>query len=456
MAKPKKYWNFKRCASHAILYERRVDFLKGSPSAYRAALKNNWLEEICVHMAPKARRNYWTKRRCHEAALEYNSRNEFQKSCLAAYSKAHKQGWIDEICSHMSGGRKPNGYWSVDRIKTEALKFKSRKDFEDGSPAYQAALKKGCIDEVCEHMSKTDHGFFHCVYVILNYELNKAYIGITRNKFIRRMEEHKSSNNKTNSKRIANLPDTEFKQLTPYQFDINQVVHEEVKWFENYLNQGWDLLNDEAALGAIGNTKIFWTKERCFEEAKKYKNKKDFRTYSSKAYNAALRRGWLKEINAFLSSVHNPSGYWTKERISEEAAKYSFRADFRKYASKAYSAAVRRGWLDEVCCNMSQQNKKGGYWSLEKCLVEAKKYDTIKEFRINSPSAYSTILQKGWKDDALKHMAPASRIRKWDKARCLQEAKKYMNRKDFRDYAPGAYKASLLNNWHEEVCAHMK
>lgn len=45
--------------------------------------------------------NYWTKDRCHEEALKYKTRKEFQTNSGIAYSKARKMGWLDDVCSHM-------------------------------------------------------------------------------------------------------------------------------------------------------------------------------------------------------------------------------------------------------------------------------------------------------------------------------------------------------------------
>ena len=51
--------------------------------------------------------NYWTKERCHDAALKYKTRSEFTKNDCSGYSKAWEEKWLDDICSHMvSAGNK--------------------------------------------------------------------------------------------------------------------------------------------------------------------------------------------------------------------------------------------------------------------------------------------------------------------------------------------------------------
>lgn len=43
-----------------------------------------------------------------------------------------------------------------------------------------------------------------------------------------------------------------------------------------------------------------------------------------------------------------PRGYWTKEKCKIEALKYKFRVDFRNGSNNTYSAARRNGWLNDI------------------------------------------------------------------------------------------------------------
>ena len=54
----------------------------------------------------------------------------------------------------MSKKTKPKGHWEVkENCKEAALKYKSRKDFQKGEKgAYDACLRNGWMDEVCSHM----------------------------------------------------------------------------------------------------------------------------------------------------------------------------------------------------------------------------------------------------------------------------------------------------------------
>lgn len=67
--------------------------------------------------------------------------------------------------------------------------------------------------------------------------------------------------------------------------------------------------------------------------------------------------------------------YWNdKERCHKEALKYNYRSDFHLKSTSAYLSSVRNNWLDEVCSHMIQIRKKKVNWTLEKCILEANKF----------------------------------------------------------------------------------
>ena len=45
---------------------------------------------------------------------------------------------------------------------------------------------------------------------------------------------------------------------------------------------------------------------------------------------------------------------WSKEAVANEALKYRSRKSFSKGSGGAYSAALKKGWIDEVCSHMKQ------------------------------------------------------------------------------------------------------
>lgn len=79
-------------------------------------------------------------------------------------------------------------------------------------------------------------------------------------------------------------------------------------------------------------------------------------------------------------------GIWTEEKLQEEANKYQTRNEFIKNNEKTYSAALIKGILDELFKNhpnegYSDKQVKKGYWTKENLQEEAAKYKTIEEFK---------------------------------------------------------------------------
>ena len=97
--------------------------------------------------------------------------------------------------------------------------------------------------------------------------------------------------------------------------------------------------------------------------------------------------------------MKKPKGYWNiKENVFEEARKYKTRWEFQKGCIGAYTSAYKNKWLDEIDWFVSPQKPKG-YWTREKVFEEAKKYQTIGEFQKGCISAYIVARKNKWIDE---------------------------------------------------------
>ena len=96
-------------------------------------------------------------------------------------------------------------------------------------------------------------------------------------------------------------------------------------WVNYYKEQGYNILNSGrtgVGLGSLGSLAgIKWTKDKCFEEAKKYSYRKEFQRGSVGAYTRALKRGWLKEYTWF-KRPQSWNQKWNQESCYDEALKY--------------------------------------------------------------------------------------------------------------------------------------
>ncbi len=104
--KPNGYWSIKEnCHQEALKYTNVSDFHKKSHGAYQGAKKEGFLKDILSHITSVMKpMGYWTKEHCQQEALKYTHKNAFQNGCESAYKKALNNKWLDEICSHMESG----------------------------------------------------------------------------------------------------------------------------------------------------------------------------------------------------------------------------------------------------------------------------------------------------------------------------------------------------------------
>ena len=84
-----------------------------------------------------------------------------------------------------------------------------------------------------------------------------------------------------------------------------------------------------------------------------------------------------------------PNKYWNKEKCVEEAYKYKTRKEFFSNCHSAYNKCYKEGWLDEVCLHMIDGRT---LWNKEKSLNAAKTCETRSEFAKKYPSAYDLCI----------------------------------------------------------------
>lgn len=289
-------WTRNLCEKEAEKYNSRNEFKKQSGSAYRASIKNNWLDELCSHMNKKQTKpkGYWNRGKCMEVALKCKTRYEFQKKYLSAYTASLRNNWLDEICSHMKK-IKPANYWTKEMCHQESLKFYSKTEFQNNSSsAYQISIKNGWINEICKHMKPQKSIISRHIYAF-EFSDNSVYVGLTFDTYKRKNEHLKSEKSKV-FQHLKVCDKYNFIVLTDKPQIESKASKLERKFISKYKNDGWEILNNMSQVGNLGSKKLYWTKERCQTEALKYKTKGEFRKNSNSAYQSSFRNKWLNEI----------------------------------------------------------------------------------------------------------------------------------------------------------------
>lgn len=392
---PDGYWSKERCHEEALKYSRRIDFQRGSRSAYSAAQKHGWLEDIYTHMTSNNMpKGFWTKQRCASEALKYETRTAFKLGSPGAQLSAYRNGWLDEICSHM---KVKIHHYSKEECAKEALKYQTKTEFmEKAKTYYSHAIKGGYINEICKHMKKLGSPEKRAIYVF-EFEDNYAYIGLTLN-LERREKEHRTDKKSSVYKHMQiSGVQPKFKVLTEY-LPKKKAAQKEDDTILEYLKKGWFILNKKRG-GDLGSKSRKYTKKICRQIAMQYNDRTVFHKENLYFYNYIWHRGWLDELCAHMTRQKNGNGYWTKERCAEEAQKYKKRIQFQKGCLAAFSAAWKKGFLDEICSHMSYNEYDPVKWSKEHCGEIANECMTRGDFKKKNPCAYKAAREQGWIDE---------------------------------------------------------
>ena len=345
--------------------------------------------------------NKWNYQTCYESALKYKTRNEFQNKEVGAYTRALKQDWLKDY-TWFDTPKTGQNKWPKDRCFDEAKKYKSEDDFRRGSNyAYCKARKQGWLKD---------------------YEW---LIASDEKKSVWTEEEVYNEAKKCRSQ-------SDFKRKSASAFNMAK----RMGWLSNYT---W--LNPP-------KEKVVWTKDGCYDEAKKYKTKAQFEKGCPSAYNKAKVNGWFADYNWFENG-HVLEGRkrrkWNYDTCYEVAKRFRKRNDFlcAKGLSRAYKVARENGWLNDYTW-FEEFSKPSGFWSYERCYEEARKYQSLRDFRNNSPSACVIAGRNGWLE---KFDWLIKKRNRWTYNECYDLAKGLPSRTAFRNAYLTAYQAAIENEW---------
>lgn len=388
-------WTYEACKEEALKYESRIKFSKSNGSAYNSARKNGWLDNICSHMEfiqlPK---NFWNKDRCLEEALKYKTREEFKKGSSKAYHVAIRREWYSDICAHMDEIRKPNGYWSFERCKEEALKYSNTTDFINNSiGAYNACTKNKWLEELTKHFKIRGTLKKRFIYAY-EFEDNYVYVGLTYD-----IEKRQISHSISGSV-FKHIESTKLKfnfiQITENPIDVEKAKELEGYYLNKYIKEKWIPLNKRKT-GGVGGNIYKWTYDNVKNEAFKYKYKTDFIKNSCSAYDAALKNGWLEDVCSHME-IKKRCGYWTIAKCIELSVGCNTISEYRNRSESAYVSVLRNKWQSVVFEKFKVLRLSEKYWTYEKCVQVVKEFKNYKELRKTYYGAYKTINKNKWQN----------------------------------------------------------
>lgn len=248
--------------------------------------------------------------------------------------------------------RKPNGYWTYERCKEEAMKYEKKNIFQiERSSAYNAIYRNKWFD-LFDHMIIQGNKYKRIIYVF-EFIDNSCYIGLTGNIKKREKQHLLKDPNSAVFKHILKTGLCPVLIIKSDYIDVEDSIKMESDVLNEYRNKNWNILNI-AKTGGIGSANIKWTKEKCIMEANKYKKISEYQNESKSSYNAALKNGWIDEVCAHMHRCKSKSGYWNNEELcKKEALKYKNISEFKKKCWSAYNYSKKNGWLDDFLANHS-------------------------------------------------------------------------------------------------------
>jgi len=260
----------------------------------------------------------------------------------------------------------PDGYWNIkENNENAASKCRNRGEFSDkNSVAYKIAKSNGWINEYDEKYFSKDikyYGFDDPIHFVYAYEFSDSSVYVGRTMDLRRRD--LCHRNKTQNDSVYNfsiehnlaIPDVKILESGLTATESQEL---EDKWKNNYEANGWNLINKAKTglnTGSLGASPRKWTYETCREAAETCKNREEFKKNFSRAHNVSRKNGWIDEFFPEKDKAEN--GHFNSiENCIEEAIKYDSIMDIRKKYPFLYQKISKNKWTEQVRDAINKKN----------------------------------------------------------------------------------------------------
>ena len=177
-----------------------------------------------------------------------------------------------------------------------------------------------------------------------------------------------------------------------------------------------------------------------------YINVNDAVLLEEKILNEYKDKGWITLNEAKTGNIGSKDIKWTLESCINEVKKYNSLKDFIKYSASAYTTIHYKGWNSILSPIRTRQDIN--FWNdKEKCRIESKKYRNLTEFANKCWMAYNHSKNNNWLIEFFD-IKPKVPTGYWNnKEKCKIESEKYKNIGEFSKKSSSAYRYSKKNNW---------
>jgi len=432
----------------------------------------------------KSKSRKWTKEAVIADAQKFASKSEWRKSSHA-YSIAHRNGWIDEACAHMTALWKPK--WDRAAVLADALKYQARGEWETKSNGAVASAKRnGWYEEAAQHMPMLIERWTKesVIADAQKYQTrgewfanSKSYSIARGNNWVEEATAHMFTTLSFGELIIfTDLLEHDIKFTHQMTFDDLRSINKLP--FDFYLND----FNLVVEYNGIQHERGW---QGSAEDAKGIKRRDQIKfnyAISKKINYIAIskthREDIVQELHESINRI-DPSyefrkrlltdkektllrniGIYTKEEVAASAAKYSTFKDWRANDQSAYNKALKMKWLDEVTSHMTRLKKVSGHWTKEAVSQSAKGFKTQAAWKKEHGGAWRKAVHMGWMQEVCAHMdfMDESKIKPqgyWTKARVLESAKKYGTQAEWNKAETSAVGVANKKGWINEATAHM-
>lgn len=324
------------CKEICRQYTHVSDLRKGNLPVYNVCAKNGWFEEFFDYYQKFYRRGYDD---CKEITSKYTNSTLFRKSEPKIYDAILRNKWYD-LLEHMEGDRNPPGYWTYERCKDTARKYRTKKALTKDHAACSHVIYQNGWYELFDHMKILPTAAFRYIYVF-EFEDMHAYIGLTYNPEKRRRD-HFSDKSSSVAKHYAKGVRYKFKVLTE-KMVAKQASKVERDFIEKYNQSGWVILNVNRG-GCLG-FKPGYSYENCKNKVAEYTMLSTFTKEASGYYSRIKKMGWDELLKPLMKTCDYMKSFQyyldTYPEVIEELRKGPVS---NKYIAKKYGISLSTVW----------------------------------------------------------------------------------------------------------------
>lgn len=293
----------------------------------------------------------WTYDMLVNIAAMYKTRSEFQRKDSAAYSAAKKNGWLNDVCSHMINisfsipqillGEIMKNLFGENNVIMNDRKTISPYELDIYIPKYKLAFE---YDGKRWHLNNKNDEIKNNICIDKDIKLirivenNRKYETDVKNQLIKNLN---IINNHCNT-----------------NFTKDDIISSDV-------TGGFDNILDEKGIKKI---------------ISKYNDYSKFKSDNPKLYQKLVK---LRKLDDFTKDLDRNRIYWNENKIDEEISKYEYLDDFIKNSFGCYSYIMKHN----MKYKLSRLKRKREKWDINKIkkVILDNKYRTIYQLKKDYP-----------------------------------------------------------------------